>query len=75
MIWTGYGQKPGRWYDLTVGGRIVARVRHCGHPTANWPYYIDADPIIVASNGHGFRLLVEAKQAAESLYMEGKLDK
>lgn len=41
-------------------------VKHCGHPTANWPYYV-LDPdgrTMIARNGHGFRLLADAKAAA-----------
>ncbi len=42
-------------------------IRHCGHPTANWPYYLvdpsAPDEIVIAPNGRGFRLLAEAKDA------------
>jgi len=38
-------------------------VQHCGHPTANYPYYIipPAGEMILAENGRGFRLLADAK--------------
>ena len=33
-------------------------IEHCGHPTANFPYSMrspgDAEPLVVAANGHGF---------------------
>lgn len=45
------------------------QVQHCGHPTANWPYYgITPDGRdIFTHNGKGFRLLEEAKAAIEAL--------
>jgi hypothetical protein len=46
-------------------------VTHCGHPTANWPWYVasPADPglCLVADHGHAFRLLSEAMDAVEGL--------
>jgi hypothetical protein len=45
-------------------------VRHCGHPTANFPYYIetlDGRPIY-APNGRGFTKLKDAKQRVEEEY-------
>jgi hypothetical protein len=44
-------------------------VHHCGHPTALWPYYAQppgGGPMLLASNGHGFRLLALAQEAVES---------
>lgn len=47
------------------------QVRHCGHPTANWPYYaIDpAEPCrtVVTHNGHGFRTLLIACEQVEAV--------
>jgi hypothetical protein len=46
-------------------------VQHCGHPTANWPYYLvspQGDSPIIASHGHCFRTLQEAKAAVEGLH-------
>lgn len=50
-------------YTHTSGWRVV----HCGHPTALWPYYLLSPEglELVASNGHGFRLLVDAQVAVE----------
>lgn len=34
------------------------QIVHCGHPTANWPYYLsapDRNETIVSFNGRGFR--------------------
>jgi hypothetical protein len=46
-------------------------VRHCGHPTALWPWYVIApaapELCLVAEHGHAFRLLAEAMDAAEGL--------
>ena len=45
-------------------------VKHCGHPTANYPYYLispEGDEPIVAANGRGFRSLAAAKGAAKML--------
>lgn len=53
------------------------RVKHCGHPTANWPYYgLDpADPeerATVTHNGHGFRTLEVAFDCIEAV-LRGEL--
>ena len=44
-------------------------IQHCGHPTANWPYYA-LDPsypgtATVTHNGLGFRTLRQAMEAIE----------
>lgn len=74
------GGRPG-WRRLSApGDKCGARwrheasgweVKHCGHPTANWPYHA-ADPehpgrVVVTHNGKGFRKLVEAMQAVEDV--------
>lgn len=46
-------------------------IRHCGHPTANWPYYL-VDPAHPAAatmthNGLGFRRVVDAQQAVDDV--------
>lgn len=45
------------------------KVIHCGHPTANFPYYLESPEgfSMVAINGRGFRHLIDAKGAAESI--------
>jgi hypothetical protein len=46
------------------------RVRHCGHPTANWPYYLSGpgmDECIVSWVGRGFRHLDAAQFAVEMI--------
>lgn len=42
-------------------------VRHCGHPTALWPYYGHSPEgrILLSPNGRAFRLLVDAQEAVE----------
>lgn len=76
ISWDAWGHKPGRHYALQIDGdRVGVEVHHCGHPTANWPYYITAhwqDEIIVADNGRGFQLLEDAKQRAVQLYLDRK---
>jgi hypothetical protein len=56
----------GRWLYEPNGCAVL----HCGHPTAIWPYYIvrpGSTKILVAPNGHGFRTLKLAMDAAERL--------
>lgn len=71
-----------RWGGGGIYGRIDAvhfhvpsgwQIRHCGHPTANYPYYIlTPEQIILAPNGRGFMRLELAKQHLEQLYEEQK---
>jgi hypothetical protein len=45
-------------------------IHHCGHPTANWPYYLVAPKtghIVLAQNGHGFRTSALAKDAVRAI--------
>ena len=45
-------------------------VRHCGHPTANWPYYLTSPEglsPVMSWNGLGFRTLEGACLAVEFL--------
>lgn len=45
-------------------------VKHCGHPTANWPYYARQphDPaLVVTHNGKAWRTLLEACEGVESV--------
>jgi hypothetical protein len=53
----------GRW-DLGATGY---RVRHCGHPTALWPYCGETpeDQMILASSGRGIRTLNAAQGVVE----------
>ena len=47
------------------------QVHHCGHPTANFPYFIldiQNERRILAPNGRGFQRLNEAKQHVEHLH-------
>ena len=45
------------------------QIQHCGHPTANWPYYaIDPEhpaDATMTHNGRGFRTLRQAMEAIE----------
>lgn len=51
-------------------------VKHCGHPTANYPYYCvsPAGRTLIAPNGRGFTLLKLAKAAAEAAATETQCD-
>lgn len=47
------------------------QVRHCGHPTANYPYHAE-DPahpgiLVVERDGRGFRNLAQARAAVEGV--------
>jgi hypothetical protein len=57
-------------------------VRHCGHPTANWPYYAEHEKLLPAGAmltsggvglGYGFRRLLEAQLVVEHLAAGGHL--
>jgi len=54
-----------RWEHQASGWEV----RHCGHPTANWPYYATTPEgrVVVASNGRGWRTLKDAQAAVEEL--------
>lgn len=52
-------------------------VRHCGHPTANWPYFAVApDPspaeLVTSFTGRGFRTLTNAFETIEA-HLRGEL--
>jgi hypothetical protein len=78
--------RPG-WTRLSAPGHKLSAlwrhdasgwlVKHCGHPTANWPYYATdpADPeerTTVTHNGHGWRTLGDAFGQLEQV-MRGDL--
>lgn len=49
---------------------------HCGHPTANWPYFLehpDRPEIIVAYSGHGFKTSTIARIVVERI-LAGELE-
>lgn len=61
----GPGRRHGSWH-LWIDGEHKGSVTHCGHPTANWPYYaqlVGSEEMILARNGRGFPLLKEAQSA------------
>lgn len=67
IIWERNGAvgKIGVEYLHRPSGWIVC---HCGHPTANYPYYIvtpNGGVHIYAPNGRGFQNLAIAKQFVE----------
>ena len=48
------------------------KVIHCGHPTANFPYYVEGpdEKLYFAPNSRAFRRLKLAKETAELLAKE-----
>lgn len=54
-------------HHLPTGSRVL----HCGHATANFPYYIvtASGERIVAPNGRGFMRLALAKEYVETVLM------
>jgi hypothetical protein len=52
---------------LVIFSAADYRVRHCGHPTALWPYYGETPDgrMILAPSGRGFPTLNDAQAAAE----------
>jgi hypothetical protein len=56
-------------WDHRVAGY---RVRHCGHPTALWPYYgqTPRTDLLIAPNGRGFHTLNAAQEAVEADYFD-----
>ncbi len=75
----GFKARPG-WTRLSTPGRKIDahwrhresgwEIRHCGHPTANWPYYLvepKSGTMVVTHNGLGFRTLEMAMDAVASI--------
>jgi len=61
---------PGVSHALeTTAGEPLLVVRHCGHPTALYRYYIQLPNgrVRVDESGRAFKYLVEAKEAALAL--------
>jgi hypothetical protein len=63
--WTSYGKGKHR-LDKHVSGWLV---RHCGHPTAHWPWTAESPTgeRACAAHGHGWRTLAEAHEHVEDL--------
>lgn len=79
------------WTRLGTEGKLGAvyvheasgwRIRHCGHPTANWPYYgehptaIPAGAMLTSGGvglGYAFRKVIEAQLVVEHLHAGGHL--
>lgn len=73
MTWTSHGKgKIGRFDRHDATGW---EIHHCGHPTANWPWYAiapgDAETGYVADHGRGWRTLDQAHEHVEDL-IDGK---
>lgn len=57
--WSPFDGRAAAWANLRWPGMTV---RHCGHPTALRPYYIEGDP----AGLRAFRTLNEAQLTVES---------
>lgn len=79
--WTRAGTegKLGAIYLHDASGWVV---RHCGHPTANWPYYAEHAKLLPKGAmltsggvglGYGFRRVLEAQLVVEHLAAGGHL--
>lgn len=72
--WSAIGRNPlGRSNAWSSPATPRLTVRHCGHPTAIRPYYIEADGERFACE-RKFSRLQEAQRAAELLAAAGLLD-
>jgi len=61
------GQKGAVYLHIPSGWQV----RHCMHPTANFPYYIlTPDGPVFAANGRGFQRLELAQQHLENLWQD-----
>jgi hypothetical protein len=65
------GPKCGVTWEHLASGWLV---RHCGHPTANWPYFLVdpglTDHTVVSWNGLGFKTLDVAIRVVEGILDE-----
>ena len=59
---TAHGSGLGRWFSCDVSGWTV---RHCGHPTANWPWYGTRPDgsMVTHKSGKAFQFLGDALKA------------
>jgi hypothetical protein len=66
-VWTRYAGSLGKLNTVHVHTRSGWQVHHCGHPTANFPYYIltPSGERILNLNGRGFQRLQLAKSHVE----------
>ncbi len=63
----GRPSKLGRWFELYNGGELVARIVHCGHPTALRPWYITRGTIARELAGRSWARVPEAQAEALAL--------
>lgn len=63
-VWVRYAGSLGKLDTVHRHTRSGWEVRHCGHPTANFPYFIlkpDGERLLNPNNGRGFQRLELAK--------------
>jgi hypothetical protein len=67
QVWERVAGSQGKLNTVHIHKPTGWQIHHCGHPTANFPYYIlDADGRrILAANGRGFQRLELAKKHTE----------
>lgn len=64
--WTSHGKgKLDRYDEHESGWQVI----HCGHPTANWPWYAVSPEgeHVVAHHGRGWRKLEQAREHVDGL--------
>lgn len=68
--WTRLSQPGNKCRTHWVHDASNWQLRHCGHPTANWPYYL-INPTslctVVSFNGLGFKTLAVSMDAVEGV--------
>ena len=68
--WTRLSQPGDKCSTRWVHDASHWQLRHCGHPTANWPYYL-INPTslctVVSFNGKGFKTIEVCMNAVEGV--------
>ena len=70
LVWVRYAGSLGKLDTVHVHARSGWQIHHCGHPTANFPYYIwkpDGERLLNPGNGRGFQRLALAKAFVEAM--------
>ncbi len=70
LYWQPIARPPQTAWQLhDQAGALDVVVRHCGHPTALWPYYAEiGGRMHIAPNGRGFVHADTARRAAVDIY-------
>jgi hypothetical protein len=67
--WTRYKRSADSKGFAYVHEASGVEVRHCGHPTANWPYTVNLPDgrMVTSNNGRAFKYVDEAQEVGERL--------